>query len=199
MANQDTYVTFEPEPGQNERIEVPRGPLLGALGLVVLSFTLAVTARSTGYFKIPEPVSVPEARRALRFEDAKDGGIFVYDNATDSLIINLPAGYNGFARGALRALARKRMLASVPDNAPFVLTLWRDGRLTLDDPSTRDKIEISSFGPVQIESFMQFLVPDPSGRIMGIPAAGTPASKAFTAPMKGEKPVKRLGDIPPNR
>ncbi len=199
MANQDTYVTFEPEPGQNERIEVPRGPLLGALGLVVLSFTLAVTARFTGYFKIPEPVSVPEARRALRFEDAKDGGIFVYDNATDSLIINLPAGYNGFARGALRALARKRMLASVPDNAPFVLTLWRDGRLTLDDPSTRDKIEISSFGPVQIESFMQFLVPDPSGRIMGIPAAGTPASKAFTAPMKGEKPVKRLGDIPPNR
>jgi putative photosynthetic complex assembly protein len=199
MASQDTYVTFEPEPGQNERIEVPRGPLLGAFGLVLLTFSLALAARFTGYFKLPEPVSVPEARRALRFEDALDGGIFVYDNATDSLIINLPAGYNGFARGALRALARKRMLAQVPDEAPFVLTLWRDGRLTLDDPSTRDKIEISSFGPVQIESFMQFLVPDPSGRIMGVPAAGTPASKAFTAPMKGEVPVKRVGDIPPNR
>jgi hypothetical protein len=82
----------------------------------------------------------------------------------------------------------------VPNEAPFVLTLWRDGRLTLDDPSTGDNVEISSFGPVQIESFMQFLVPDPNGRIMGIPAAGTPASKAFTAPMKGETPVKRPGD-----
>lgn len=196
MGGGGAYVTFEPEPGQNERIEVPRGPLLGALGLVVLTFSLAIAARFTGWFRLPEPVSVPEARRALRFTDAKDGGIFVHDAATDSLIINLPAGYNGFARGALRALARKRMLASVPDSAPFVLTLWRDGRLTLDDPGTRDKIEISSFGPVQIESFIQFLVPDRTGRIMGIPAAGTPASKAFTAPMRGEGPIRRPGDPP---
>jgi putative photosynthetic complex assembly protein len=196
MVQRDTYINFEPEPGQNEQIEVPRGPLLGALGLVILTFTLAITARFTGWFKLPEPVSTPQAQRLLRFEDAQDGGIFVYDVRTDSLVINLPAGYNGFVRGALRALARKRMLASVPDTDPFMLTLWADGRLSLRDPSvTNNDVEISSFGPIQIESFMQLLVPDPSGRILGIPAAGTPASKAFTAPMAGDS-IKRPGDVP---
>ncbi len=187
-----TYVNFEPEPGQSDRIVVPRGPLIGAAVLIAITFALAISARIFGWGHVPEPQSRPQAQRTLRFDDAQDGGIRVYDAKTDSLVLTLPAGYNGFVRGALRAMARKRMLGHVPKSAPFVLTLWVDGRLTLDDPATKDKIEVSSFGPVQIESFAQLLVPDKQGRILGVPTAGTPASKAFTAPMGPNDSTPRL-------
>jgi putative photosynthetic complex assembly protein len=192
-----SYITIEPEPGQSDRINVPRGPLIGAGLLTLLVFTLAISARVFGFGHTPEPVSTVQARRTLRFEDATDGGIIVTDVKTDSLVLTLPSGYNGFVRGALRAMARERMIAKVPKTAPFVLTLWADGRLTLDDPSTKGKIEVSSFGPVQMESFAQLLVPDKQGRILGVPTAGTPASKAFTAPMGPNDSTPRLLSPPP--
>jgi putative photosynthetic complex assembly protein len=50
-------------------------------------------------------------------------------------------------RGSLRALARERRLDKLHANAPVRLTAWPDGRLTLEDTSDGERIELEAFGP----------------------------------------------------
>ena len=163
MAN----IVFEPEPGAKDampQIRVPRGPLLGALAVVTVAFGAAVAGRFTGAGATHEGVSAgPSAaavaldRRVLRFADAPDGAVLVYDAPTNALAVRLAPGGDGFLRGTLRAMTRERMLARIGQGPPFVLTRWSDGRLTLDDSATRMHVAVTSFGPTQVASFEQLL------------------------------------------
>jgi putative photosynthetic complex assembly protein len=153
-----SQIVFEPEPGSQDampQIRVPRGPLLGALAVVLVAAAAAVAARTTGVGATHEASYAGAAvtRVAVRFADASDGGILVYDGATGTLAGHVPPGGDGFLRGALRAMARGRMLAQVGPERPFVLTRWSDGRLTLDDSVTRMHVAVSAFGPTQVASF----------------------------------------------
>ena len=82
-----------------------------------------------------------------------------------------------FVRGALRALARERRAdvgdntAGIPDagsvttpveHAPFRLTRYTDGRLTLDDTTTGAHLELRAFGPTNAAAFAGLLPPVPS-------------------------------------
>jgi putative photosynthetic complex assembly protein len=151
------------------QIRVPRGPLLGALAVVLVTASAAVAGRVFGVGATREgvpAVGMPAAaaleRRVLRFADAPDGGILVYDAPSNTLATHLaPGGPDGFLRGALRAMTRQRMLARVGQGPPFVLTRWNDGRLTLDDSATHMHIAVSSFGPTQVESFERLMAATP--------------------------------------
>ena len=79
----------------------------------------------------------------------------------------MPSGTNGFIRGALRALAGGRRRAGHSPSAPFLLTAWDDGRLTIEDPTTGERIAVSSFGPTQVQSFLALL--DTAGRVVSGP------------------------------
>ena len=50
-------------------------------------------------------------------------------------------------RSTLRALVRERMRERIGADAPFLLIGRTDGRLTLLDPTTRQRIDLESFGP----------------------------------------------------
>jgi putative photosynthetic complex assembly protein len=153
-----SQIVFEPEPGARDampQIRVPRGPLLGALAVVVVAASAAVGARVTGVgaTRQAEAAGSPVERHALRFADAPDGGILVYDAGTGALAGRIAPGGDGFLRGTLRAMSRGRMLAREGAERPFVLTRWSDGRLTLDDSVTRMHVAVSAFGPTQVASF----------------------------------------------
>jgi putative photosynthetic complex assembly protein len=153
-----SQIVFEPEPGSQEampQIRVPRGPLYGAFAVVTIAAVMAVSARLTGVGATREAAFAgqPVERHALRFADAPDGGILVYDGVSGALAGRVPPGGDGFLRGSLRAMTRGRMLAKVGPERPFVLTRWSDGRLTLDDSVTRIHVAVSAFGPTQVESF----------------------------------------------
>jgi putative photosynthetic complex assembly protein len=68
-------------------------------------------------------------------------------------------GENGFVRGALRALARERKLRGLDHTQPFVLIGRVDGRLTLEDPATGQRIDLESFGPMHAGAFARLLQP----------------------------------------
>lgn len=139
-------------------MRVPKGALVMAAGLIAVVFTLAISARLFGFGAFHEKASAVIEQRALTFADEKDGGILVMDASTHQVAANLPAGTNGFLRGALRALTRTRELAGIGDAQPFQLIRYTDGRLVLLDPATNQHVTISSFGPTQIESFDRLLV-----------------------------------------
>lgn len=153
-----SQIVFEPEPGSHDampQIRVPRGPLLGALAVVLVAAGAAVSARTSGVGATREASYAGQAleRHAVRFADAPDGGILVYHGASGALAGRVAPGGDGFLRGALRAMARGRRLAGAGPERPFVLTRWADGRLTLDDSVTGMHVAVSAFGPTQVASF----------------------------------------------
>ena len=103
----------------------------------------------------------PEAKvvqsRELRFKDRSDGGVSVYEGGTDRIVDVLAPGTNGFVRGVMRAFARERRREDVGPQPPFLLTRWSDGRLSIEDVATRERIELIAFGQTNFAAFARLL------------------------------------------
>ena len=56
-------------------------------------------------------------------------------------------------RGILRTLSRERMRRGIGSGPSFELIGHTDGRLTLLDPATGQRINLESFGPTNMASF----------------------------------------------
>lgn len=139
---------------------LPRGVLL-SIGALVLATLMAVAAVRLSGIDVREPDAAAAQTRALNFEDRPDGGIDVIDADSGQLVDTLH-GENGFVRGALRALARERKLRGLGQSQPFVLIGRADGRLTLEDPATGQRIDLESFGPMHAGAFARLLQPSSS-------------------------------------
>lgn len=136
---------------------VPRGPLLGAWGLVAITLVAVAVVRLTGTGPAPAPLDEPVATRELRFEDRPGGGVAVYDARDGTFIDMLAAGGDGFVRGALRSLARERRGHGIGGEPPVRLSAHADGRLMLEDPATGRRIDLAAFGPTNSAAFARFL------------------------------------------
>jgi len=141
----------------------PRGPLLGAGVLVAVALLLAGAGRIVGTGSA-SVTAAPVAARDLRFEDRADGGVSILDARDGRQVDVAEAGTNGFMRATLRGLARERRLRGVEAgaSAPFRVTAWADGRVTLDDPATGRHVELEAFGQTNEAAFAR-LLPAPGG------------------------------------
>ena len=90
----------------------------------------------------------------------------IYD-AGSKTPFEIVEGENGFLRGTLRGLARSRRMAGLDNSIPFHLAAWPDGRLTLDDAATGNRIELEAFGHTNEAVFAHMLPGLP------VPAAST--------------------------
>jgi putative photosynthetic complex assembly protein len=132
---------------------LPRGAVLGAGSMVLTALLLVVGFRIAGVSPArPEPSAIV-ASYEVRFEDRQDGAVLIYSEPADRLAHTLEPGTNGFVRGVLRGLARERRAEHVGPTAPFKLTRWADGRLSLDDPSTGRHVDLEVFGPTNAGAF----------------------------------------------
>lgn len=165
-------IHFEAEPGSKSampQLTPPKPMLRVAIAIIAVVFTMAILSSQFGIFKSPDVYENPVAQRALSFADAPDGGILVRDGSTGEVALTLPPGTNGFLRGALRAMADRRRVSQKSPDAPFLLTAWGDGRISIEDPETGQRIAVSSFGPTQVRSFVALL--DKDGTVFeGVPA-----------------------------
>jgi putative photosynthetic complex assembly protein len=146
--------TVHPDP-RHDPHAVPAG-VLKAIGLLLLLTVAAVAAVRLSGIQIRTPDAPATASRALHFQDRPDGGIAVIDATTRAEVTQI-AGEGGFIRGALRALARERKLRGLDGSQPFHLIGRADGRLTLEDPATGQRIDLESFGPQHAGAFARLL------------------------------------------
>ncbi len=135
----------------------PRPLVLGLFAAAGLAVTAAATVHGAG---APPADGTAVATRDLRFEDRADGAVLVFDGSA-STPFQVVTGENGFLRGTLRGMARTRHSEGLGGAAPFRLSAWRDGRLTLDDPATGRHVELEAFGATNAGTFARFL---PLGR-----------------------------------
>ena len=126
-----------------------------ALGMLLLA-TLAVVAwERVQHANAPPPVEVAALwERSLRFQDTPEGAIAVIDAGTSEVVARYE-GEHGFLRGSLRALNRERKRSGMSPDLPFQLTGHVDGRITLLDTATGQRLSLESFGPTNSAVFSQ--------------------------------------------
>jgi putative photosynthetic complex assembly protein len=135
----------------------PRSSLIGAGAMVGLALMVAAAGRIAGTpTTIPQSIAVKVVE--LRFTDNADGSITVLNAHNDQPIQVVAPGTNGFLRATLRGLASERKLQSFGAQQPFRLTLWKDGRLSLQDPDTRRSVELEAFGETNAQVFGRILM-----------------------------------------
>jgi putative photosynthetic complex assembly protein len=116
------------------------------IGVMLLVMLVAVGLARWSGLDPRTPDAAVQWQRDLQFTDLPSGDIAVLDHRTGQKVAVF-SGEQGFLRSTLRALARERQRESLGKEAPFLLIGRADGRLTLQDPSTGQRIDLESFGP----------------------------------------------------
>jgi putative photosynthetic complex assembly protein len=129
-------------------------PIWAIGGLLALTLAVVTWQSQVGGGPVKEAVPSVQWQRSLRFEDRPNGDIAVLDAATQREVARFQ-GEQGFLRGSLRALARERQRNGLGPQAPFELTGHVDGRITLRDTATGQRIALESFGPTNSAVFSQ--------------------------------------------
>lgn len=139
------------------RAHFPRAALIG--GFALLASTLAYVGVYRETDPAPRDLSGAHLTMPLLFEDRADGAVVVRRPDTRDVLRVFDPGTNGFVRGAMRGLARERKRREIGAEIPFVLVLWPTGQLSLEDTTTHATIDLSAFGPSNVEPFKQILRP----------------------------------------
>ena len=127
-----------------------------AIAAVLLATVLMVAAVRQSGVSTHVPDAPAAQVRSLRFEDRADGSVAVID-ARSGREVERVQGEAGFLRGALLALARERRMRGLGPEQPFDLIARADGRLTLVDTATGERIDLESFGPTNAGVFRRLL------------------------------------------
>jgi putative photosynthetic complex assembly protein len=130
-----------------------RHALTGWIFVGFLSSVFLVIALLRGQgMEIPQEHNPVSWQRTLRFEDRPNGDVAVMEGQSNTEITRY-SGEQGFVRGILRALARERMRRGIGSGPTFELIGYTDGRQTLLDPATGQRINLESFGPTNMAAF----------------------------------------------
>ncbi|MBX2881726.1 MAG: hypothetical protein KTR32_17395 [Granulosicoccus sp.] len=95
--------------------------------------------------------------QSLYFKDLDGGLVSVVDAEMNREITRLRVGEDGFMRSVMRGLARERMAKGHGPEVPFQLTVWEDGLVSLIDPVTQRRVELSAFGKDNVAAFTRLL------------------------------------------
>jgi putative photosynthetic complex assembly protein len=136
---------------------VPRGVLYGAAALILFTMVLTGVGQKTemGTVRVPEGDVAYQVE--VHFEDLGADGVEVVEASTGEVITTVPTGQDGFIRGVLRGLDRIRKLESLDQEAPYRLTRWSDGRMSITDTITEERVELRGFGQTNLEAFARLI------------------------------------------
>jgi len=135
---------------------LPRSALIAAGLLVGFSLVGVTTARLLHYNATPLPAATAVQVRHLAFSDRADGGVDVLDeDQARAIVYSVQPNTGGFVRGVLRSLARARRADGIGPLPPLTFTRWSDGRFTLDDPATRQHVNLEVFGASNSKPFAE--------------------------------------------
>ena len=155
---------------EKDEVTVHKVPLMLMGGIVVISLALTASVR-LGFFErsaVPEVARAeagvkPAVMRTLRFFDEPDGTVRVEDGASGEVLARFGQGEGGFLRATVRNLVHQRRIRNLGPEVPFELTRWDDDAMTLNDPATGARVEVSAFGQINRAVFAD-LLPDGGAR-----------------------------------
>lgn len=136
--------------------------IASAVGAVVVFTVIGVASlRLSGYEPPAEPRGTMVESRLLRFEDVRDGLVYVYDADSGNRLAELAPAEDSFIRGIMRSMARARKARDIGMQPPFLLARYQDGSLVLSDTAISNEVNLVAFGPTNEASFETLLLAEP--------------------------------------
>jgi putative photosynthetic complex assembly protein len=140
---------------------IPRPILIGAGVLMAASILLAATAQWQRRYGPPPPptaqdLMAPVEQRTLLFVAGEGEAYTVFDKTTGAKIGDLERT-DGFIRTLLQSLNFDRRKLGLQVEETYILSLWPDGRITFDDPTTGTRVNTGAFGQPTKDRFYRFL------------------------------------------
>ena len=132
---------------------------MSAAALIVVTVVGSAAARLFGVGQMQETTARPLQVLALRFEDQSDGSVSSAALTTAPLSIRSPPRRMASCELTLRGLARERNAPGFGDAMPFRLTHWDDGRMSLDDTTTRRHVALEAFSRTNAGAFARLFSP----------------------------------------
>jgi putative photosynthetic complex assembly protein len=130
--------------------------------LVLIGFSLP-QRHGAAIFPVTQLNAPLQAQRQLRFVELPGDDLAVIDAANGRRIEFIPEARNGFVHAVVHGLQVSRRRAGVPLDRPYILSLYRDGRLVLSDAPTGTMIDVEGFGPTNMAGVLAFLAPEDDG------------------------------------
>ena len=103
----------------------------------------------------------PQLQRSLIFEDQKDGGVRVADGVSGQTLTVLYKANKVLCAAHCAHWRANAFPEALVLTQPFDLIARVDGRVTLMDPSTGQRVDLESFGPTNTAEFARFLAMQP--------------------------------------
>ncbi len=144
---------------------LPRGALLGACGLVVLTLVLVFADQAMDAMRGEQTVTAPQTVHSVRFEDQGEGaGVAVFLGAAATPVAVLVEAESRFLKTVVKSLTHLREREHASTTAPFQLVRWTDGTMILADPVTGQYMPLNGFGRANEAAFLEVLAAaeDPS-------------------------------------
>jgi putative photosynthetic complex assembly protein len=142
----------------------PRWILLAAAAFLLFATAAVLFGQVTGIGVVREGASRPLAVRDITITRASGDQVVVTDAATGAVIAAYPPDQGGFVRGSLRAFERMRDVAAAPKGAAYRLIRWENGRVSLSDTATGQRIYLDAFGRDNAAAFAALLGPQGGGK-----------------------------------
>jgi putative photosynthetic complex assembly protein len=138
----------------------PRGALIGAGLLIASSLAGVGLYQYTKFSHPPSPGAIDESQivqsRDLRFfGDPRSGPMIVYDAVTGEKIADLRPN-DGFVRTVLVSMAFDRGRQGITSEPTYRLLEWADSRITIEDTTTKIRMNIGAFGTESKAVFGRF-------------------------------------------
>jgi putative photosynthetic complex assembly protein len=137
---------------------IPRTILFAATALALGSIAVVALSRSTEVGVSRVAYANATETRGLVFADRADGAVSVSSAEDGSLVAVLEPGSSGFVRIVMRALAKERQDRGIGAAPAFELTRWDDGRLSITDPATGRRLDLTGFGKTNVDDFAKLLL-----------------------------------------
>lgn len=135
----------------------PKGILIGAVLLLVFAAGAVVFGQTTGIGVIKHRAGVPVAIRDIIITRSGADEVIVADARSGVRIAVFEKDTGGFVRGSLRAFERMRLVARVPEAAPYRIIRWEAGTVSLSDTATGERIYLEAFGKDNAAAFERLL------------------------------------------
>jgi putative photosynthetic complex assembly protein len=135
--------------------------IIASVACLGLMFAIVGTLTGIGADRVVNGAIVSTYPVTMMIEG--DDAVALKSVETGAVIVGFDKGHGGFLRNAIRAFGLKRNQMNIEPQAPYVVTRWESGRITLNDPSTGHQVPVDAFGPMVTKMFAP-LVPETAAK-----------------------------------
>lgn len=141
-----------PQP-RRDREFIPTRIVMAMFGLAGITLVLVTLATLSGRPLEGQPKEAPVHRAQTMTIEGRGNHVTIVED-TGRVLLD---GNGGFISVVVDGLERARLVAGVQGNPPVTITQYENGRVALADPASGWQVELSSFGPGNLGTFLKML------------------------------------------